>query len=52
MQVLEGAVLKRRVMGQMHGVAVIAEGIAEKLDLEELAQLLGVQIELRLATLA
>ena len=44
-RVLEGAVLKRRVMGQMHGVAVIAEGIAEKLDPQELAQLPGVEIE-------
>lgn len=44
-RVLEGAILKRRVMGQMHGVAVIAEGIAEKLDPQELAQLPGVEIE-------
>ena len=44
-RVLEGAILKRRVMGQMHGVAVIAEGIAEKLDPHELAQLPGVEIE-------
>lgn len=44
-KVLEGAVLKRRTMGQKHGLAVIAEGIAEKLDPEELAQLPGVVIE-------
>ena len=44
-KVLEGAVLKRRVMGQKHGLAVIAEGIAEKLNPEELAQLPGVAIE-------
>lgn len=44
-RVLEGAVLKRRVLGQKHGLAVIAEGIAEKLDPEELAQLPGVVIE-------
>jgi len=44
-KVLEGAVLKRRAMGQKHGLAVIAEGIAEKLDPEELAQLPGVVIE-------
>ena len=43
--ILEGAVLKRRVMGQRHGLAVIAEGIAEKLDPDELAQLPGVVIE-------
>ena len=44
-RVLEGAILKRRVMGQMHGVAVIAEGIASKFDPQELAQLPGVEIE-------
>ena len=44
-RVLEGAILKRRVMGQMHGVAVIAEGIADKLDPQELAQLPGGEIE-------
>ena len=44
-RVLEGAILKRRVMGQKHGLAVIAEGIAEKLDPEELAQLPGVEIK-------
>ncbi len=43
--VLEGAVLKRRVMGREHGVAVIAEGIGEKLDAEELAKIPGVQID-------
>jgi 6-phosphofructokinase 1 len=30
--VLEGAILKRRVQGRDHGVALLAEGIAEKLD--------------------
>tara|TARA_B100000315_G_scaffold231527_1_gene242904 strand:- start:3110 stop:4396 length:1287 start_codon:yes stop_codon:yes gene_type:complete len=44
-KVLEGAMLKRRAMGQRHGLAVIAEGIAEKLDPEELANLPGVVIE-------
>ena len=44
-KVLEGAILKRRVMGHQHGVAVIAEGIAEKLDPEELAGLPGVSVE-------
>jgi 6-phosphofructokinase 1 len=44
-RVLEGAILKRRVMGQKHGVAVIAEGIAEKLDPEEVAQIPGVEVE-------
>ncbi|HEX9869287.1 MAG TPA: diphosphate--fructose-6-phosphate 1-phosphotransferase [Candidatus Tectomicrobia bacterium] len=43
-QVLEGAILKRRVLGSTHGVAVIAEGIGEKLDPEELAQLPGMEV--------
>lgn len=42
--VLEGAMLKRRVMGREHGVAVIAEGIGEKLDPEELAKFPGVEM--------
>jgi 6-phosphofructokinase 1 len=36
--------LKRRVMGSEHGVAVIAEGIGEKLDPEELAKFPGVEM--------
>lgn len=44
-KVLEGAILKRRVMGNDHGVAVIAEGIAESLAPEELANLPGVSVE-------
>src|SRR5687768_5165762 len=30
--ILEGAILKRRAQGREHGVALLAEGIAEKLD--------------------
>src|SRR5213076_1430739 len=30
--ILEGAILKRRVHGREHGVALLAEGISEKLD--------------------
>jgi 6-phosphofructokinase 1 len=44
-KVLEGAILKRRALGHKHGLAVVAEGIAEKLEPEELAQLPGVVIE-------
>jgi 6-phosphofructokinase len=43
--VLEGAILKRRVMGRRDGLAVIAEGIGEKLDPEELAKMPGVNVE-------
>jgi 6-phosphofructokinase 1 len=44
-RLLEGAILKRRVMGQKHGLAVIAEGIGAKLDPAELAQLPGVAVD-------
>ena len=43
--VLEGSILKRRVMGQNHGLAIIAEGIGEKLDPEELGNIPGVDLE-------
>ncbi|NQW22201.1 MAG: 6-phosphofructokinase [SAR202 cluster bacterium] len=44
-KILEGAILKRRMMGHDHGVAVIGEGIAEKISPEELAKLPGVTVE-------
>ncbi len=34
---LTGAIIKRMTMGRDHGVAILAEGISEKFDLEELA---------------
>jgi 6-phosphofructokinase len=43
-RILEAAILKRRVMGSEHGVAVIAEGISEKLEPEELANMPGVEM--------
>ncbi len=42
--VLEGAILKRRMMGRSDGLAVIAEGVGEKLDPEELAKIPGVEV--------
>lgn len=42
--VLEAAILKRRVMGRKDGLAIIAEGIGEKLDPEELANIPGAQV--------
>ena len=42
--VLETAILKRRVMGKERGLAVIAEGVAEKFDPEELASVPGVEV--------
>jgi ATP-dependent phosphofructokinase / diphosphate-dependent phosphofructokinase len=43
-RILEAAILKRRVMGSEHGVAVIAEGLSEKLEPEELASMPGVEM--------
>ncbi|MGH7262526.1 MAG: diphosphate--fructose-6-phosphate 1-phosphotransferase [Candidatus Rokuibacteriota bacterium] len=34
--VLEGAIIKRRAQGRDHGVAILSEGLAEKLDLATL----------------
>ena len=42
--ILEGAILKRRVMGRKDGLVVIAEGIGEKLDPQELANIPGVEV--------
>ncbi|MBC7186815.1 MAG: 6-phosphofructokinase [Calditrichaeota bacterium] len=43
--VLEGAILKRRAMGHEHGVAVIAEGLAERFTPAELKAIPGVVID-------
>ena len=43
--IIEAAMLKRRMMGRCHGVAVLAEGLAYKLgDREELTRLLGREV--------
>lgn len=42
--VLEGAILKRQIMGRQDGLAIIAEGIGEMLDPEELAAIPGVEV--------
>jgi 6-phosphofructokinase 1 len=44
-RVLEGAILKRRALGRKDGLAIIAEGIGEKLDPDELARIPGVEVE-------
>ena len=41
--VLTGSVIKRLCMGRDHGVAVLAEGIAEKCELDELSDLPDVE---------
>ena len=43
-RIIEGAIFKRRVMGQRHGMVVVAEGIGTKLDPEELSRVPGVVV--------
>ena len=43
--IFETAILKRRAMGNDHGVLVIAEGVAERFSPEELKQVPGVNVE-------
>ncbi|MGB1748688.1 MAG: 6-phosphofructokinase, partial [Dehalococcoidia bacterium] len=42
--VLEGAILKRRVLDRPDGIAIVAEGVASKLHPEDLKNISGVQI--------
>src|SRR2546423_3728134 len=37
--IVEGSIIKRRAMNQPYGVAILAEGLIEKLDPQELAEL-------------
>lgn len=41
---LEGAILKRRALGRPDGVAIIAEGVASKLNVKDLRNISGVEI--------
>jgi 6-phosphofructokinase 1 len=41
--IVEAAILKRRAMGRSFGVAVLAEGLIDKLDAQELAELQDVE---------
>jgi 6-phosphofructokinase 1 len=43
-RVIEGAILKRRVNGQAYGVAVVAEGVAERIDPEEIVKSAGIEL--------
>jgi len=48
--IIEGAMLKRRMMGRPDGVVVLAEGLAYKLgDREELSRLLGKEVPVDVA---
>jgi 6-phosphofructokinase 1 len=42
--ILEGAILKRRALGREDGLAVIAEGVAAKVNPNQLASLPGVEV--------
>lgn len=43
-RIIEGAILKRRALGLRHGLVVIAEGVAAKMDPEQLANIPGVEV--------
>lgn len=43
--ILEGAIIKRLAAGREDGVAVVAEGVVEKIKEEELASIPGVKVE-------
>ena len=42
--VLEGAILKRRTLDRPDGIAIIAEGVASKLNIKDLRNISGVEI--------
>ena len=43
--ILEGAIIKRRALGRKDGLAIIAEGIGEKIDPDAMAKIPGVHVE-------
>jgi 6-phosphofructokinase 1 len=43
-RVIEGAILKRRMNGQSYGVAVVAEGVGERIDPAELVKNAGIEL--------
>ena len=43
-RVIEAAIIKRRLRGQSYGLAVVAEGVGEKLDPEELQSYSGLSV--------
>jgi len=43
-RLIEGAILKRRLNGQAYGVAIVAEGVGEKIDPEELTRGAGIDL--------
>ena len=43
-RVIEGSIIKRRLTSQAYGVAIVAEGVAEKIDPEEFLGLAGIAV--------
>ena len=43
--ILEGAILKRRALGRSDGLVILAEGLGERMDPDELARMPGVEVE-------
>jgi 6-phosphofructokinase len=43
--IFESSIIKRRATGSQHGIVVIAEGVSERLDAEELAGIPGTSVE-------
>lgn len=43
-RVIEGGILKRRLSGQAYGVAIVAEGVGERIDPEELRRATGIEL--------
>ena len=43
-RVIEGSIIKRRLTGQQYGVAIVAEGVGEKIDPEELKTFPGAEV--------
>src|SRR5215510_7374232 len=41
--IIEGSIIKRRAVGRQHGVAVLAEGLIEKLDPRDMEDLMDVE---------
>jgi ATP-dependent phosphofructokinase / diphosphate-dependent phosphofructokinase len=43
-RIIEGAIIKRRLTGQNYGVAIVAEGVGERIDPEELVRNAGIDL--------
>ncbi len=43
-RIIEGSIIKRRLTQQAYGVAIVAEGVAEKIDPEEFRGLAGIEV--------